>query len=84
MASFVHSACDSNNSMSGSPPAACADNPQPSTWDPILEPHLRGLRRVMCLWGCGLLFLPQRASGPTAVLIHLHLVPSVEARDWGG
>lgn len=82
VASCVPSACNSNSSMSGCPPAACADSPQPSTWDPILEPHLRGLRPVMCLWGCGLLFLPQRACGPRAVLIRLHLAPSVEARDW--
>lgn len=73
MASCVPSACNSNSSMSGCPPAACADNPKPSTWDPILEPHLRGLRPVMCLWGWGLLFLPQRACGPRAVLICLHM-----------
>lgn len=34
MASCVPSACDSDSSMSGCPPAAYADSPQPSTWDP--------------------------------------------------
>lgn len=37
----------------------------------------------MCLWGRGLLFVPQRACGPRAV-IRLHLAPSVEAWDREG